>query len=102
MESQGILKQGSLALAQKQARAMRKEPLLQTQCFWNAVKQGAGINLDLHLPDPTQPSVAENSSALLDRGAWVVLSDGEPKQLSSSNGHESWFCSSSVGMLQRN
>ena len=74
------MKEGSLLLAQKSSRSLRKEPLLLTQAFFNAVQQGTGVNLDAHLPSPAHGSVADSPDALLDRGAFIVLSDGEPKQ----------------------
>ena len=75
----GTIKEGSLAIAQEQARLQRKEPLKQTQAFFNAALQGLGVSLDIHLPDPST-ALQSDADRLSRRGALIFLSDGEPKQ----------------------
>jgi hypothetical protein len=50
-----------------------------TQTVANAAWEGAGIDLDMHLP-MTVPPAQRSEDDLNNRGAWIPTSDAEPKQ----------------------
>ena len=79
LEADGDVQSGSVAATKKLWRFAKYEPVKYVNSLDNAMKRGAGLSLDEHLPRPSAPAVP-TKGALEDKGALICLGDMEGRQ----------------------